>query len=66
MKVRVVIRKALLTHPRRISPIPNSDPIDGRATLTDEAIKGRMKQLTAATKMAALFGWEALSLVMIS
>jgi len=40
--------------------------MDGRATLTDVAAKGRMKELRVAMMIAALFGLRAVSVIMVS
>jgi hypothetical protein len=56
MSGAIASKKEVLIHPRRIGPMANSCPIEGRATVIDDAIKGPLKQVGMATMRAAR--WE--------
>jgi hypothetical protein len=51
-------KKEVLIHPRRVGPMANSCPIEGRATMTDEDIKGKLKLLRMVTMRMAR--WECI------
>jgi hypothetical protein len=53
LNVAAASRKAVLIQASDTAPIDNSSPMDGRATLTEEAMNGPRKEVKVATTRAA-------------